>query len=169
MGNARSVSQMTEIVALPPTGVIMADSQIERLEKADRTPIDVAVGVLISGREGRFLMTSRPQGKVYAGYWEFPGGKVEPNETVVQALKRELREELGIEALRFEAWRDQRVDYPHALVHLHFMKVTGWDGALEMKEEQSCSWETLPVKVSPVLPGALPVLQWLADERARGT
>lgn len=168
MGNGRDVSQITRVVTLPPSGVIVADSQIKRLDWAKRTPIDVAVGVLISEPEGHFLMTSRPQGKVYAGYWEFPGGKVEPNETVAQALKRELREELGIEALRIEAWKDQYVDYPHALVHLHFMKVTEWDGTLEMKEEQSCSWETLPVKVSPVLPGARPVLQWLEDEKACG-
>ena len=62
---------------------------------AERTPVDVAVGVLIDA-QGRFLLTSRPVGKVYAGHWEFPGGKVEPGETVEQALRRELHEELGI-------------------------------------------------------------------------
>ena len=66
----------------------------------ERTPVDVAVGVLIerdaAGREGRFLLTSRPEGKVYAGYWEFPGGKLEAGETVHDALARELHEELGI-------------------------------------------------------------------------
>ena len=169
MGIAHDGSQDTEAVALPTGGVLMADSQLERPNESERRPIDVAVGVLISGSQGRFLMTSRPQGKVYAGYWEFPGGKVEPNETVVQALKRELREELGIEALSVEAWRDLCVDYPHALVHLHFMKVRRWDGDLEMREAQSFSWVSLPVDVSPVLPGALPVLQWLADERASNT
>ena len=61
----------------------------------ERVPIDVAVGVLIDA-DGRFLMTSRPEGKVYAGYWEFPGGKVEPGETIEQALRRELHEEIGI-------------------------------------------------------------------------
>src|SRR5687767_5746779 len=78
-----------------------------------RRPVDVAVGVLIDA-EGRFLLTSRPEGKVYAGYWEFPGGKVEPGESVEQALRRELQEELGItigDALR---WREEIVDYPHA-------------------------------------------------------
>ena len=59
---------------------------------AERTPVDVAVGVLIDA-QGRFLLTSRPVGKVYAGHWEFPGGKVEPGETVEQALRRELHED----------------------------------------------------------------------------
>ena len=61
------------------------------MDATDRVPVDVAVGVLIErdeqGREGRFLLTSRPEGKVYAGYWEFPGGKLEQGETVEQALR----------------------------------------------------------------------------------
>jgi 8-oxo-dGTP diphosphatase len=62
----------------------------------ERVPVDVAVGVLIDA-QGSFLLTSRPEGKVYAGYWEFPGGKLEAGESVEQALRRELHEELGIE------------------------------------------------------------------------
>ena len=73
--------------------------------------------------DGHFLLTSRPQGKVYAGYWEFPGGKFEPGETVEQALQRELQEELGIQTGVIEPWREELVDYPHALVRLHFCKV----------------------------------------------
>jgi 8-oxo-dGTP diphosphatase len=57
------------------------------------------------------------------------------------------------------------VDYPHALVRLHFCKVFDWTGALEMREAQSFAWERLPVQVSPVLPGTLPVLSWFADEQ----
>jgi 8-oxo-dGTP diphosphatase len=129
-----------------------------------RRPVDVAVGVLIDG-QGRFLMTSRPSGKVYAGYWEFPGGKVEPGESVEQALARELHEELGITIGAPQRWHEEIVDYPHARVRLHFCKVFAWSGAFEMREGQTMAWETLPVRSRPVLPGTVPVLRWFAAER----
>jgi 8-oxo-dGTP diphosphatase len=129
-----------------------------------RTPVDVAVGVLIDG-EGRFLMTSRPTGKVYADHWEFPGGKLESGETVAQALRRELNEELGIDIGQAHPWQVEMVDYPHALVRLHFCKVYEWAGEFEMREGQAMAWEQLPVQVRPVLPGTIPVLRWFAEER----
>jgi 8-oxo-dGTP diphosphatase len=132
---------------------------------ADRSPVDVAVGVLID-TEGRFLLTSRPAGKVYAGYWEFPGGKLEAGETVAQALQRELHEELGITIGEAHPWQQELVDYPHARVRLHFCKVYDWQGAFEMREGQAMAWQTLPVDVAPVLPGTLPVLRWFAAEQA---
>jgi 8-oxo-dGTP diphosphatase len=131
---------------------------------AERQPIDVAVGVLIDPA-GRFLLTSRPAGKVYAGYWEFPGGKVESGETIEQALRRELHEELGIAIGPAQPWQVEVVDYPHALVRLHFCKVFAWQGDFEMREGQAMAWQTLPVRVEPVLPGTVPVLQWFAAER----
>ena len=132
---------------------------------AEREPVDVAVGVLIDD-DGRFLITSRPAGKVYAGHWEFPGGKVEPGESVEAALQRELHEELGITIGHAEAWKTLLHDYPHALVRLHFCKVYVWSGAFEMREAQQMAWQSLPVAVAPLLPGTLPVLTWLAEERA---
>jgi 8-oxo-dGTP diphosphatase len=134
-------------------------------ETPDRIPVDVAVGVLFDA-EQRFLLTSRPAGKVYAGYWEFPGGKLEAGETVEQALQRELHEELGITAGPVEPGTIEIVDYVHARVRLHFCKVYRWDGDLLMREAQQASWQTLPVEVKPVLPGTLPVLRWLAEERS---
>jgi 8-oxo-dGTP diphosphatase len=130
----------------------------------ERTPVDVAVGVLIDGL-GRFLLTSRPEGKVYAGYWEFPGGKLEAGETVEQALQRELHEELGITIGAVQPWKIELMDYPHARVRLHFCKVFEWTGAFEMRERQAMAWQTLPVAVAPVLPGTVPVLRWFARER----
>ena len=130
----------------------------------ERVPIDVAVGVLIDA-DGRFLLTSRPPGKVYAGYWEFPGGKVEAGETIAQALQRELHEELGITIGAAHPWQQEIVDYPHALVRLHFCKVFDWQGDFEMREGQAMAWQRLPVQVAPVLPGTLPVLRWFAAER----
>ncbi|MBA3588366.1 MAG: NUDIX domain-containing protein [Methylibium sp.] len=129
----------------------------------ERIAVDVAVGVLFDAH-GRFLLTSRPEGKVYAGYWEFPGGKLEAGETVEQALKRELHEELGIVIGEAEVWRVELMDYPHARVRLHFCKVRRWTGELQMRERQSAHWQELPVQVRPVLPGTVPVLCWLAQE-----
>jgi 8-oxo-dGTP diphosphatase len=134
--------------------------------------VEVAVGVLIErdaeGREGRFLLTSRPEGKVYAGHWEFPGGKLEAGESVEEALRRELHEELGIDidVSSVRRWHVEMFDYPHALVRLHFCKVYAWRGEFEMREAQQMAWQTLPVQVRPVLPGTVPVLQWFAQERA---
>ena len=119
---------------------------------SERPALDVAVGVLIDP-EGRFLLTSRPEGKVYAGYWEFPGGKVEAGESVEQALRRELHEELGITIGAAQPWQVELVDYPHARVRLHFCKVFEWTGEFEMRERQAMAWQTLPVQVAPVLPG----------------
>jgi 8-oxo-dGTP diphosphatase len=139
------------------------------MSDTSRQPVDVAVGVLIErdvqGREGRFLLTSRPEGKPYAGYWEFPGGKLEAGETVEQALRRELHEELGITIGPVQPWKVEMHDYPHALVRLHFCKVFDWSGDFEMREMQQMAWCDLPVSVQPVLPGTIPVLKWFAAER----
>jgi 8-oxo-dGTP diphosphatase len=129
-----------------------------------RHPVDVAVGVLIDAA-GRFLLTSRPDGKVYAGYWEFPGGKLEAGEGVAEALARELHEELGIHIGAAQPWKIELMDYAHARVRLHFCKVFDWRGEFLMREGQRMAWQTLPVTVQPVLPGTIPVLQWFAAEQ----
>ena len=131
---------------------------------SDRSLVQVAVGVLVRADDA-FLLTSRPDGKAYAGYWEFPGGKLEAGETVEQALRRELQEEIGITIQNCNLWKTERIDYPHALVQLNFCKVTQWTGELQMLESQSFAWQQLPVTVSPVLPGTVPVLHWFAQER----
>ena len=80
-------------------------------------------------------------------------------------MHRELYEEIGIVVQSAVPWKVEIVDYPHALVRLNFYKVLEWTGQLQMREAQSFTWQCLPVQVQPVLPGTIPVLQWLADER----
>ena len=146
------------------SAALVVDADLDHPRPADRSVIDVAVGVLIDAH-GAYLLTTRPPGKVYAGYWEFPGGKLEVGETVEQALRRELHEEIGVTIGPVQLWRQSLVDYPHALVRLHFCKVRSWAGELQMREGQQCGWEHLPVRCTPVLPGTVPVLEWLAAEQ----
>lgn len=147
-------------------GILMVDGAQGRHRLHGASVVDVAVGILVAP-SGDLLLTTRPPGKVYAGYWEFPGGKLEAGESVEEALRRELHEEIGITIGPAMLWREQVVDYPHALVRLHFCKVHEWTGDLHMREGQHFSWERLPVQCAPVLAGTLPVLEWLAHEQAR--
>ena len=148
---------------------LVADADRPREGGPDRKVVDVAVGILIRPN-GEFLLTTRPPGKVYEGYWEFPGGKLEAGETVELALRRELQEEIGITIAAVYPWKVELVDYPHALVRLNFCKVLAWEGELQMHEGQTFAWQSLPVHVKPVWPGTTPVLEWLAAEhRFSGT
>ena len=128
---------------------------------------EVAVGILIRS-DGAVLFTSRPKGKPYAGYWEFPGGKLESGESITQALARELEEELGIRIAAAYPWQMTKHHYEHARVRLHWCKVLQWQGDLQMREGQNASWQHLPTQLDPVLPGAWPVLDWLQTESDTG-
>ena len=128
---------------------------------------EVAVGIVIRS-DGAVLFGQRPSGKPYAGWWEFPGGKLEQGESVEQALKRELAEELGIEVLHTEPWVVRTHEYAHAHVRLHFQKVTQWNGEPQSREQQALRW--LPnldclETVAPMLPAAWPVILWLRQPR----
>ena len=123
----------------------------------------VVVAAVIRGN-GRILITRRPPHVHLGDLWEFPGGKLEPGETVDQALRRELQEEIGVTIGPAELWRIEEFDYPHARVRLHFCRVQQWTGVLVMHEGQQMSWERLPARCAPLLPATEPVLQWLADE-----
>ncbi len=112
--------------------------------------------------DGRVLLAQRPGDKVYSGYWEFPGGKVEPAEPVLSALKREVREELGVEVTGAWPWIVRRFSYPHATVRLNFFRVTAWTGELVPVEGQQLSWQDpAAIDVSPMLPANGPVLKAL--------
>jgi len=160
-GETRRVWQAPNALGEGSKGV--SEPLPERALDLNRPLVKVAVGVFIKPDQS-LLMTSRPEGKVYAGYWEFPGGKLEVGESVGDALARELMEELGVQILEFTPWRVECVDYPHDLVELHFCRITSWSGELQMREGQSFAWVSLPVALSPILPGAIPVLEWLQEE-----
>lgn len=128
----------------------------------------VAVAILTK-ENGEYLLASRPQGKPWAGWWEFPGGKIEENESAEYALMRELKEELGIAATVIQPWLQRIYDYPQTqdspakTVHLHFFFVTEWQGELHAHEGQQLSWQNpQAISVSPVLPANAPILKALA-------
>jgi 8-oxo-dGTP diphosphatase len=102
--------------------------------------IDVVAAIL--WRDGRFLSAERPEGKALAGWWEFPGGKVEPGEGLEAALVREVEEELSVRPTRWEFLLDKRHVYPHMTVRLHFFLVRAWTGALAPTEGQAVEWFT---------------------------
>ena len=128
----------------------------------------VAVAVL-QDSSGNFLLASRPTGKPWAGWWEFPGGKIEANETPALALTRELQEELGITPTQIQPWIIRRYDYPAThdsevkTVLLHFYFVTKWQGEITAHEGQQLAWQNpQEISVSPVLPANVPILKALA-------
>lgn len=130
------------------------------MRTTEHKPIDVAVGILIA-ENGDLLLAQRPEGKPYAGYWEFPGGKVESGETIEQALKREFMEELGITILSATPWCGVEYVYPHAHVRLHFYISHQWAGIPQCREGQRLCWQAKTIQVSPLLPATIPLLPWL--------
>ncbi|WP_374353296.1 Nudix family hydrolase [Chitinimonas sp.] len=121
----------------------------------------VAAGILIRA-DGQFLLGSRPQGKPYAGWWEFPGGKLEQGETPRQALDRELHEEMGIVVQQAHPWLVQTFAYPHATVRLNFFKVCSWSGEPQPHEGQAFVWQTPGATTAePILPANTPILRGL--------
>ncbi|MDO5639030.1 MAG: NUDIX domain-containing protein [Neisseria sp.] len=134
------------------------------MNKDSRPLIRVVAGVVLN-RDGDYLLSSRPEGKAYAGYWEFAGGKVEPSESEFEALQREFAEELGIRIHRARPWLTKIHAYEHAHVHLRFFRVEAddWSGELQAREGQQWSWQRAgDFDVSPMLPANGPLLAALA-------
>jgi 8-oxo-dGTP diphosphatase len=137
---------------------------------AENKFVEVAAAVL-EQPDGSFLLAQRPPDKIWAGYWEFPGGKVEIDESAYHALVRELREELGIEVKVAYPWITRVFAYPHATVRLNFFRVTAWEGEPHPHEGQAFAWQRFvlgeadaarAVTAAPVLPANAPVLRALS-------
>lgn len=129
--------------------------------------VEVAAAVMLRADGTEFLLAQRPEGKVYAGYWEFPGGKVEDGESVREALIRELHEELGIRVTACSPWLTREFSYPHATVRLNFWRVTAWSGEIGITaplEHSAVNWEKCgkSISVAPMLPANAPILKGLA-------
>lgn len=120
------------------------------------------VAAVLTRPDGEVMLASRPAGKVYAGYWEFPGGKVEAGETLEHALARELKEELGIGLIRATRWITKIFTYPHATVRLNFFRVWAWEGEPHPHEGQTFAWDNPAAhSVEPLLPANFPILKAL--------
>jgi 8-oxo-dGTP diphosphatase len=129
-------------------------------------PVDVAVGILMKDN-GDVLLAQRPEGKPYAGYWEFPGGKVEPGEDIFAALQREFVEELGIGIISADEWCGVEHVYEHAHVRLHFFISRAWRGEPQSLEGQAFAWQG-SLGVDPLLPATIPLIEWLDRLRYPG-
>jgi len=132
--------------------------------------VEVAAAVMLRADGREFLLAQRPEGKVYAGYWEFPGGKLEAGETVREALVRELNEELGITVTECTPWLTRQFTYPHATVRLYFWRVTAWTGEIGITaplEHSAVDWMECgkAIHVSPILPANGPILKALSLPR----
>ena len=148
------------------TGLVVSGAQID----AKLTRVSAAVILRSDGAE--YLLAQRPPGKAYAGYWEFPGGKVEAGESFAEALVRELQEELGIQVTAMTPWITRHFIYPHARVEIRFFRVTAWAGDLHLHEHSDTAWlptvllagakDLAGMPISPVLPANTPILRALA-------
>lgn len=137
-------------------GSLPATGRVSRRYVAE--VVEAAVAVILR-EDGQVLLGQRPEGKPWAGWWEFPGGKIESGETPFHALQRELHEELGIEAVEAYPWLTRTFAYPERTVKLHFYIIRKWDGEPHGRENQQLSWQTPSlVTVGPLLPANAPIM-----------
>jgi len=128
-------------------------------------PKAIAVGILIN-TQGYCLLSTRPKGKSYAGYWEFPGGKIESQEEPFDALKRELKEEINVTVSCAKLWLTKSFSYSSVTVNLYFFLVYRWEGEILAKEGQLLSWQNpCLLTISPILKASLDVLDQLTHQK----
>ncbi len=136
----------------------------------NKDAVKVVVGILSRYNKNKkieYLFSQRPHGKPYAGYWEFAGGKIEHKETHMQALKRELREELGIliniNKIESIIYLDKMLHhYEHACVELHFYHIKHWYGKPHGLEGQKLMWISRDHYPEPILPSLFYILPKLS-------
>lgn len=133
------------------------------MEPSDRTSAIHVVAAILTDARGRILLTRRPDGRDLAGLWEFPGGKVEPGESVEQALRRELHEELGIAigavtpliaVPHAYAAQGCASDAPHKRILLDVQRVASFSGRARGRESQALAWVAPEALSSYAMPAA---------------
>jgi 8-oxo-dGTP diphosphatase len=126
-------------------------------------PIQVAAALIL--HEGRYLITRRKAGVHLEGFWEFPGGKREPDESLEECLHREVREELGIEVTRPVLFQVIRHDYPEKTVELHFFRCSIQDGQPRPLGCDDLRWVTLEeLPLFPLPPADRPLVEALQSK-----
>jgi 8-oxo-dGTP diphosphatase len=130
--------------------------------------VRVVAAVIYDDRR-RVLVTQRMAGKTLAGFWEFPGGKVESGESDAVALRRELREELGVQVSAAHAAIELEHEYAERHVQLSVWVVERFEGVPAGLEGQPLKW-TLPAQLRsiPLLPADLPIVDWLERPQQSG-
>jgi 8-oxo-dGTP diphosphatase len=129
-------------------------------------PLVEVVAAILCDAAGRVLVAQRPPGKELAGWWEFPGGKLEPGEGAEAALRRELHEELGIVVEDCAPYMQLEHDYPQRRVRLLAWRVRRWQGEPAGHEGQALQW-LVPgaLMEAGLLPADAPIAERLANER----
>ena len=153
-------------MAVSPINSLLTGPDVRKsniVDVNDDRPLVEVVCAVIQKPNGEFLLAQRPAGKVYQGYWEFPGGKVDPGESLAAATARELHEELGIIVEESYPWLTRSFSYPHAHVRLHFRRVTRWQNQPRSRENQAFAWQSIAhITLAPLLPANGPILAALA-------
>lgn len=130
--------------------------------------VHVVAGALLDGA-GRVLIAQRPLGKHLAGGWEFPGGKLQTDEAPLTGLRRELREELGIEVLQADWLASCQHDYPDRRVMLELWTVPAFSGVPQSLDGQALRWVALhELEEAGLLPADKPLVTTLLDKFRRG-
>ncbi|MBA5762270.1 8-oxo-dGTP diphosphatase MutT [Vibrio sp. 404] len=127
--------------------------------------IHIVAAVIFNQDKSQIFITKRPDDKHKGGFWEFPGGKVEPGESTEQAMVRELEEEIGIQVTQQSPFEHLEYDYPDKSLKFDFILVTQFNGEPFGREGQQGKWVVISELDNYAFPEAnVPILQRVIRE-----